>query len=114
MRESCMPPACHRSHRAQIRAHGIVGALWRFLDLGLGQDFLLDLDQLAALTLGLFVGLLVRPLSLFARLLSPSLLVSSVSTTLTPISLNMASTSFLIPFCRREQTRLGHRPRSAR
>jgi hypothetical protein len=42
--------------RAQVHAHGIVAALGRFLGLGLGQDLLLDLDQLAASTLSLFVG----------------------------------------------------------
>ena len=58
-----------RSHRAQIHAHGIIGALGRLLGLGLGRDLLLDLDQLAALALGLFVGLLALLLALFARLL---------------------------------------------
>ena len=48
---------------------GIIGALGRLLGLGLGRDLLLDLDQLAALALGLFVGLLARLLALFARLL---------------------------------------------
>ena len=65
---------------------GIVGALGRLLGLGLGRDLLLDLDQLAALALGLLLGLLALP----SR---SSSLASSVSTTLTPISLNIASTS---------------------
>src|SRR6266487_4672619 len=60
----------HRAHFAQIHAHRIIRALARLLGLGLGRDLLLDLDQLAALVLGLFVGLLARLLSLFARLLS--------------------------------------------
>ena len=81
----------HRAHFAQIHAHRIIRALGRLLGLGLGRDLLLDLDQLAALALGLFVGLLARLLPL--RRLAPSLLGSSVSTTLTPISLNIASTS---------------------
>src|SRR5256885_9762377 len=52
------------------RAVSFVRALGWLLGLGLGRDLLLDLDQLAALALGLFVGLLARLLSLFARLLS--------------------------------------------
>ena len=48
--------------------HGFVRALGRLLGLGLGRDLLLDLDQFAALALGLFVGLLsLFALSLFAR-----------------------------------------------
>ena len=46
----------HRAHLAQIHAHRIVGALGRLLGLGLGRDLLLDLDQLAALALGLVLG----------------------------------------------------------
>src|SRR6516162_4332637 len=60
----------HRAHFAQIHAHRIIRALGRLLGLGLGRDLLLDLDQLAALALGLLVGLLARLFSLFARLLS--------------------------------------------
>src|SRR5262249_11978075 len=60
----------HRTHFAQIHAHRIIRALGRLLGLGLGRDLLPDLDQLAALALGLFVGLLARLFSLFARLLS--------------------------------------------
>ena len=59
----------HRAHFAQIHAHRIVGALGRLLGLGLGRDLLLDFDQLAALALGLLVGLLGLLLALFARLL---------------------------------------------
>src|SRR5262249_1296364 len=75
----------NRAHFAQIHAHRMLRALGRLLGLGFGRDLLLDLDQLAALALGLFVGLLARLLAVFAG--------PSVSTTLTPISLNMASTS---------------------
>src|SRR5437667_9636856 len=53
----------HRAHFAQIHAHRIIRALGRLLGLGLGRDLLLDLDQLAALALGLFVGLLARLLA---------------------------------------------------
>jgi len=59
----------HRAHFAQVHAHRIIRALGRLLGLGLGRDLLLNLDQLAALALGLFVGLLARLLSLLARLL---------------------------------------------
>src|SRR5215813_10768678 len=59
----------HRAHFAQIHAHRIIRALGRLLGLGLGRDLLLDLDQLAALALGLLVGLLARLLAPFARLL---------------------------------------------
>src|SRR6266478_1587410 len=59
----------HRAHFAQIHAHRIIRALGRLLGFGLGRDLLLDLDQLAALALGLFLGLLARLLSLFAHLL---------------------------------------------
>src|SRR5215813_963144 len=59
----------HRAHFAQIHAHRIIRALGRLLGLGFGRDLLLDLDQLAALALGLFVGLLARLLAVFARLL---------------------------------------------
>ena len=59
----------HRAHFAQIHAHRIIRALGRLLGLGLGRDLLLDLDQLAALALGLLVGLLALLLALFARLL---------------------------------------------
>src|SRR5262249_22540498 len=59
----------HRPHFAQIHAHRIIRALGRLLGLGLGRDLLLDLDQLAALALGLLVGLLARLFALFARLL---------------------------------------------
>src|SRR5262249_28387522 len=55
----------HRAHLAQIHANRIVGAPRRLLGLGLGRDLLLDLDQLAALALGLLALLL----ALFARLL---------------------------------------------
>ena len=51
----------------------------------LAGTFCCDLDQLAALALGLLLGLLA--------LAPPPRLASSVSTTLTPISLNIASTS---------------------
>src|SRR5499433_532962 len=60
----------HRAHFAQVHAHRIIRAFGRLFGLGLGRDLLLDLDQLAALALGLFVGLLARLFSLFARLLS--------------------------------------------
>src|SRR5262249_26884640 len=50
--------------------HWIVRAFGRLLGLGLGRDLLLNLDQVAALALGLFVGLVARLLSLLARLLS--------------------------------------------
>src|SRR5262249_42763575 len=59
----------NRAHFAQIHAHRIIRALGRLLGLGFGRDLLLDLDQLAALALGLFVGLLARLLAVFARLL---------------------------------------------
>ena len=59
----------HRAHFAQIHAHGIVGALGRLLGLGLGRHLLLDFDQLAALALGLLVGLLALLLAFFGRLL---------------------------------------------
>src|SRR5229473_526854 len=52
------------SHRPAI-----IASLGRLLGLGLGRDLLLNLDQLAALALALFVGLLALLLSLFARLL---------------------------------------------
>jgi hypothetical protein len=45
-----------------------MGALGRLLRLGLRRDLLLDLDQLAALAFGLFLGLLALPL-LLTRLL---------------------------------------------
>ena len=54
----------------QIHAHRIVRPVGRLLGLGLGRDLPMDLDQLAALALGLFVGLVALLLSLFARLLS--------------------------------------------
>src|SRR6266446_1942528 len=59
----------NRTHFAQIHAHWIVGAFGRLLGLGLGRDLLLHLDQLAALALGLFVGLFARLFAFFARLL---------------------------------------------
>src|SRR5262249_45531742 len=76
----------HRAHFAQIHAHRIIRALGRLLGLGLSRDLCWTSTS--------------SPLSLSASSSgsspssrSPSLLVSSVSTTLTPISLNMASTS---------------------
>ena len=75
----------HRAHLAQIHAHRIVGALGRLLGLGFGRHLLLDLDQFA------------RSLSAPPRAprAAPLLLglASSVSTTLTPISLNIARMS---------------------
>src|SRR5262249_40877585 len=62
----------HRAHFAQIHAYGIIRTLGRLLGLDLGRDLLLDLDEIAALALGLFVGLLAllaHLLALFARLL---------------------------------------------
>src|SRR6266478_4222172 len=59
----------NRTHFAQIHAHWIVGAFGRLLGLGLGRDLLLHLDELAALALGLLVGLLARLFAFFARLL---------------------------------------------
>src|SRR5262249_57758888 len=59
----------HRAHFAQIHAHRIIRALGGFLGLGFGRDLLLDLDQLAALALGLLLGLLALLFALFARLL---------------------------------------------
>ena len=59
----------HRAHLAQIHAHRIVGALGRLLGLGLGRDFLLDLDELAGFALGLLLGLLAGLLVVFARFL---------------------------------------------
>src|SRR5262249_16318697 len=90
-----------RAHFAQIHAHRIIRALGRLLGLGLGRDLLLDLGQFAALAPRLFVVLLPPLLALFPPLLSPSpssppfLLASSVSTTLTPIWLRIASTSLI-------------------
>jgi hypothetical protein len=81
----------HGSHFAQIHAHRVIRALGRLLGLGLSGDLLLDFDEVAALALALFVGLFAG-LFLFAGS-TPSLLVSWVSTTFTPISRNMASTS---------------------
>ena len=76
----------HRAHFAQIHAHGIVGALGRLLGLGLGRQLGLHLDQFAAFALGFLFRLL-------AGGASSSGSASSFSTTLTPISLNIASTS---------------------
>src|SRR5260370_16129010 len=59
----------NRTHFARIDAHWIVGAFGRLLGLGLGRDLLLHLDELAALALGLLVGLLARLFAFFARLL---------------------------------------------
>ena len=42
----------------------LIRALGRLLGLGLGRDLLLDLDQFAALALGLLIGLLARLLRL--------------------------------------------------
>ena len=74
-----------RAHLAQIHAHRIVGALGRLLGLGFGQRLRRDLDELAGLAL-LLLGLL-------ARFSSSSVSASSVSTTLMPISLIIASMS---------------------
>ena len=51
----------HRTHLAQIHAHGVVGALGGVLARGLGRELGLDLDQLAFALL-LVVGLLARAL----------------------------------------------------
>ena len=59
----------HRAHVAQVHAHRIVRALGRLLGFGFGRDLLLDLDQLAALALGLLLDLLALLFALFARLL---------------------------------------------
>ena len=58
----------HRAHFPQIHTHGVIGAINRLLGLGLGRNLVLDLDQLAGLAFGLFLGLLALAF-LLARLL---------------------------------------------
>ena len=77
----------YRAHFAQIHADGVVGALGGLFGRGFGRKRpLLDLHHLAVLALGLLLGLLAG-----ATCSSGS--ASSVSTTLTPISLNFARMS---------------------
>src|SRR5438876_1045273 len=56
--------------RSGAGLHGVVRALGRLPCLGFGRDLLLDLDRLAALALGLLLGLLELLLSLFVGFLS--------------------------------------------
>ncbi len=53
----------HRAHFAQIHTDGVVGALGGLFGRGFGRHpVLLDLDQLAALALGLLLGRFARDL----------------------------------------------------
>jgi hypothetical protein len=59
----------HRAHFAQIHSDGVIGALGGLFGRGFGRHpVLLDLDQLAALALGLLLGRLARDLIFGARL----------------------------------------------
>jgi len=74
----------HRAHLAQIHAHRVIGTLRGGLGVGLGRQLRLRRNQLV-LAFRLILRLLRRALLLCFSLL--------VSTTLTPISLNMVSRS---------------------
>ena len=59
----------HRAHFPQVHADRVIGALGRLLGLGLGGNLLLNLDQIAALGLGLVLGLLALLLLVVGRFL---------------------------------------------